>query len=236
MARTQVLVVEDDEAIRRGIRDALTFAGYAVSVARDGQEGLEEALRGSPDIVLLDVLLPRRDGFEVLRELRCSRPRMPVIMLTARGTTEDRVRGLKLGADDYVVKPFDPQELLARVEAVLRRSAERPTDLSSLDLGHASVDFEKKRIDFGEGDLRPLSDLEASLLRYLAVNEGRVIERTELLQHVWGANPHAMETRTVDMHVSRLREKVERDPARPELIRTVRSKGYRLVRGQEGTG
>jgi DNA-binding response OmpR family regulator len=226
LARTLILVIEDDAAIRRGLCDALDFKGYAVESCARGDQGLEAALAGSPDLVLLDVLLPGKDGFSVLRDLRNARPRLPVIMLTARGDEEDRVRGLEEGADDYVVKPFSATELLARVEAVLRRSAERPTDVRSLVLGDRTVDFERLEIVFGNGKTLRISDLEGSIIRYLAVNPGRPIDRKELLQHVWGGNTREMETRTVDMHIRRLREKLERDPTSPERITTVRNKGY----------
>jgi DNA-binding response OmpR family regulator len=231
LARTVILVVEDDAAIRRGLTDALKFKGYAVVESDRGDRGLEAALDGSPDLVLLDVLLPGMDGFSVLCELRKARPRLPVIMLTARGTEEDRVRGLEAGADDYVVKPFSATELLARVEAVLRRSAERPTDVRSLSFGDRTVDFERLEIVLNDGTKLRISNLEANIIRYLAVNPGRPIDRQEMLQHVWGGNTREMETRTVDMHIRRLREKLERDPTSPERIITVRNKGYMFAGG-----
>lgn len=230
MARTLILVIEDDAAIRRGLCDALEFKGYAVEPCGRGDQGLEAALAGSPDLVLLDVLLPGQDGFSVLRELRKARPRLPVIMLTARGDEEDRVRGLEEGADDYVVKPFSATELLARVEAVLRRSAERPTDVRSLVLDDRTVDFERLEIVLVAGKTIRISDLEGNILRYLAVNAGRPIDRKELLQNVWGGNTREMTTRTVDMHIRRLREKVECDPNSPERIVTVRHKGYMFAK------
>jgi len=228
MAQTRVLVVEDDPSIRRGVRDALSFAGYGVEDCAHGDRALEGALRSPPDLVLLDVVLPGVDGFEFLELFRRAQPRVPVIMLTARGATDDRVRGLKLGADDYVVKPFDARELLARVEAVLRRSAERPLDLHRLTLGSTRVDFATREVTPDGSEPRPLSEREASLLRYLALNRDRAVSREELLQHVWGANPR-VETRTVDMHVSRLRDKIEPDPSRPRFVVTVRSMGYRFI-------
>ncbi|NNF05530.1 MAG: response regulator transcription factor [Candidatus Eisenbacteria bacterium] len=231
MARTVILVIEDDAAIRRGLCDALDFNGYRVLECDRGDRGLETALDASPDLVLLDVLLPGMEGFEVLTELRKARPRLPVIMLTARGTEEDRVRGLKGGADDYVVKPFSASELLARVEAVLRRSAERPTDVRSLAFADRTVDFERLEITLSDGTKLRISDLEANIIRYLAVNCGRPIDRQEMLQHVWDGNTRELETRTVDMHIRRLREKLERDPTSPERIITVRSKGYMFAEG-----
>ena len=229
MAQTKILVVEDDAPIRRGLCDALRYAGYAVEECPTGDEALATAFAASPDLLLLDVVLPGKNGFEILRELRGSHPQLPVIMLTARGAEEDRVRGLKLGADDYVVKPFSATELLARVEAVLRRSAERPSDLRELQLADRTVHLELGRVLLPNGDGHRLSDLETRLLRYLAVNRGRPVDRKELLQRVWGGNAREMETRAVDMHVRRLREKIEQDAANPTLIVTVRGKGYMLA-------
>ena len=225
-----ILVVEDDAPIRRGLCDALRYAGYAVEECPTGDAALAMACAASPDLLLLDVVLPGKNGFEILRELRESHPQLPVIMLTARGAEEDRVRGLKLGADDYVVKPFSATELLARVEAVLRRSAERPSDLRELQLADRTVHLELGRVLLPNGDGHRLSDLETRLLRYLAVNRGRPVDRKELLQRVWGGNAREMETRAVDMHVRRLREKIEQDAANPTLIVTVRGKGYMLAR------
>ncbi len=229
MAQTKILVVEDDAPIRRGLCDALRYAGYAVEECSTGDAALATACAASPDLLLLDVMLPGKNGFEILRELRGSHPQLPVIMLTARGAEEDRVRGLKLGADDYVVKPFSATELLARVEAVLRRSAERPSDLRELQLADRTVHLELGQLSLANGDGHRLSDLETRLLRYLAVNRGRPIDRKELLQRVWGGNAREMETRAVDMHVRRLREKIEQDAANPTLIVTVRGKGYMLA-------
>ncbi|MCG3136027.1 MAG: Transcriptional regulatory protein WalR [Planctomycetes bacterium] len=224
-ART-VLVVEDDPAIRRGLVDALRFAGYAVTDADDGRAGLDLALGMSPDLVLLDVILPKLDGFAVLAELRRARPQMPVILVTARGAEPDRVHGLRGGADDYVVKPFSATELLARVEAVLRRSASRPLDVATAKFGARTVDFERREVRGGPGGAVSLSEKECELLRYLARNAGRAVSRDELLQNVWGLDPKGVETRTVDMHVARLREKLGDDPESPEAIATVRGKGY----------
>jgi DNA-binding response OmpR family regulator len=236
LAQTTILVVEDDAAIRRGLCDALAFAGYAVGECARGDEAVERALASSPDLLLLDVLLPGKDGFAILRELRVSHPQLPVILLTARGAEDDRVRGLKLGADDYVVKPFSASELLARVEAVLRRSAERPRGLRTLRLGDRTVDLELGEISWAGGEKRRLSELESSILRYLAAHRGRPIDRRELLQRVWGGNSREMETRAIDMHVRRLREKLESDPAQPKLLLTIRARGYMLADpdGQEG--
>ncbi len=226
MARTKVLVVEDDAAIRRGLCDALAFSGYEVGEYAQGKGAVEWALAASADLLLLDVMLPGRDGFEILEELRVSHPQLPVILLTARGAEEDRVRGLNLGADDYVVKPFSARELLARVEAVLRRSAERPRGVRKLQLDDRAIDLDLGEIVLASGEKLRLSELESNLVRYLAAHRGRPIARRELLQRIWGGGSREMETRTIDMHVRRLREKLERDPARPKLLVTVRSRGY----------
>jgi DNA-binding response OmpR family regulator len=221
-----VLTVEDDPAIRRGIVDALRFAGYAVSEAGRGDIGREMALARGYDLLLLDLVLPGGDGLEILRTVRESRPTQPIIILTARGEENDRVEGLRLGADDYVVKPFSVKELLARVEAVLRRSPERPRTVSTLSFDGATVDLERYEVRFMNGDRTELSEKEADLLRYLAAHPGRVISRDELLLRVWQINPRGLSTRTVDMHVTRLREKLRDHSAEPRIVLTVRGKGY----------
>lgn len=234
MSARVVLVIEDDPAIRRGLADALGFGGYRVQQRADGPSGLEAALGGAVDLVLLDVLLPGLDGFALLAELRRVRPALPVILITAKGAEDDRVRGLRLGADDYVVKPFSARELLARVEAVLRRSAERPSGVPVLRLAGRSVDLERREITLPDGATRALSDREASILRYLAGNRRRAVSREELLRCVWGLDPRGLQTRTVDMHVARLREKLDDDPEAARIILTVRNKGYML--SGEGAG
>ena len=197
MTRRTVLVVEDDAAIRRGIVDALRFGGFDALERGDGASGLETALGADLALVLLDVMLPAMDGFEVLARLRRARPRLPVIMVTARGAEADCVNGLENGADDYIVKPFGARELLARVEAVLRRSAERPRDVSELRIAGRRVDFERREVTLPSGETRLLSEKEAATLRYLAGSPGRAIARDELLRTVWGLDPTNLHTRTV---------------------------------------
>lgn len=228
MSLATVLVVEDDAPIRRGIVDMLTYQGYRALEAADGQAGLDTALSAAVDIVLLDILMPRMDGLSVLKELRKAKPTLPVIFLTARGEESDRVKGLRLGADDYVVKPFSATELIARVEAVLRRSPERPTALGKVRLGQATVDFDRRELSFDDGQRVVLPQREADVLAYLASNPGRAISRDELLSRVWGLDPRGVTTRTVDMAVARLREQLRDDPADPRVIVTVRAKGYML--------
>lgn len=222
-----ILVVEDDPSVRQGLVDSLDYAGYRVISAARGDEARNLMLAMDLDLVLLDVVLPGADGFELLEELRRSRPRLPVIMVTARGAEGDRVRGLKNGADDYVVKPFSSTELLARVEAVLRRSAERPHDVRALTLDATRVDLERREIVRGDEVLQ-ISAKETEILRYLATSSGRAISREELLQRVWGLDTRRLETRTVDMHVARLREKLGEEKGAPRFVQTLRGKGYLL--------
>lgn len=234
MPLANVLIVEDDQAIRRGLADAMKFAGYHTIEAADGKAGLELALAADADLVLLDIRMPRMDGLEVLREVRRIRPALPVIFLTARGEEEDRVRGLRAGADDYVVKPFSATELIARVEAVLRRSAERPSGLPRLAISGRTIDFERREVCFQGGDRVVLSQREGEVLAYLAANRGRAVTREELLSRVWGLDPRGVHTRTVDMAVARLREQLRDDPDHPAVIITVRARGYMLVADDGG--
>lgn len=222
-------MVEDDVAIRRGLVDTLRFAGYSVLECQDGPTARQTLRDKDVDLVLLDVVLPGMDGLDYVPELRDAKPRLPIILVTARGAEEDRVRGLRSGADDYVVKPFSSSELLARVEAVLRRSAERPTDATGLQFGDMKVDLVRREIDRACGTTVQLSELEASVLEHLARNRTRPIERLELLRCVWHVNPRGLDTRTVDMTVARLREKL--GEAGPEIVVTVRGKGYMLGQG-----
>ena len=227
----RILTIEDDAAIRRGIVDALTFAGYHPLQAADGNTGLDLATTQNYELLLLDLALPGRSGMDILRELRAARPTQPVIILSARGEEEDRVAGLRLGADDYVVKPFSVKELLARVEAVLRRSAERPRDIREIPLPGVVADLARYELRYDDGRRTELSEKEADLLRYLAANPGRAISREELLERVWQINPRGLTTRTIDMHVTRLREKLHDDSEKPQIVLTVRGKGYMFAGG-----
>lgn len=228
MTARRILTVEDDAAIRRGVVDALRFAGYRVDEAGDGAAARQLAERTVHDLVLLDLVLPDGDGLDVLRALRQARAAQPVIILTARGGEDDRVRGLRLGADDYVVKPFGARELLARVEAVLRRSPERPRDAPRFAIPGGAVDLTRAEIRFDDGGRGDLSEREVELLGYLAAHAGRTISREELLRRVWQLDPRGVSTRAIDMHVARLREKLRDDPARPRVVQTIRGQGYRF--------
>ena len=228
--RRRVVVIEDEDAIRRGVVDVLRMAGFEPIEAADGEIGLIEARRADVDLVLLDLLLPKLDGFQVLSELRQTHQSLPVIILSARGAEDDRVRGLRGGADDYVVKPFSARELLARVEAVLRRSPERSTPPTRICGGKLTVDCARREIHQEDGELTSISDMEARILERLAAHKGRVVSREELLSCVWGIRDGQIETRAIDMHITRLRNKLSSKSGANTVvwIMTVRGKGYML--------
>ena len=233
MEQKRVLVVEDDSAIRQGIVDALRFAGYEVLQAANGTDGMKQALQASIDLLMLDLILPGPSGFEILQATRQTRATLPIIILTARGEEGDRVQGLRLGADDYVVKPFSVRELLARVEAVLRRSPERPAHVQKIPVQGGLVDLARCEIRYENGQRTELSEREVELLRYLASNAGRAISRDEILMRVWRLNPKRMETRTIDMHIANLREKLRDNSESPKVLLTVRGKGYMFAQATE---
>lgn len=222
-----VLVIEDDAAIRHGVVLALVHVGFEVLEAGDGPRGIELARSEDVDLVLLDLVLPGKEGLDVLVEVRRHDPTLPVIIVTARGDESDRVRGLELGADDYVVKPYSARELIARVEAVLRRSPERSEPVSKVCSHGVEVDFELQQARAIDGTCFALSTLETDVLRYLAAHPRRVISRDELLNRVWTARAHHIASRAVDMTVARLRKKL-RQAGAAELLSTVKGKGYKL--------
>jgi DNA-binding response OmpR family regulator len=224
MAR--ILIVDDEPQMVRGLEDNLRFEGYETVSARDGRAALALAARESPDLVLLDVMMPGMSGWDVCRELRAKGLEMPVIMLTARGEEADRVRGLEIGADDYVSKPFGLRELSARIRAVLRRPGPRQT-IGELAFGDVRLDLRGRVASKGGREVK-LTRKEFELLRYLVEFRGEVITRERLLDEVWGYDRFPT-TRTVDTHVLRLRQKFEDDPERPRLIVTVHGQGYRFV-------
>lgn len=228
MTDRTILVIEDDSAIRRAVLDALDATGYGAIEAATGEDGLAALATAACDLVLLDLVLPGVGGLEVLAELREQQPGTPVIILTALGEEADRVRGLQLGADDYVVKPFSVRELLARVEAVLRRMPEQTDDVASIDIPGGVVDFARNEVRFEDGTRQELSQREVQLISYLAQHAGRAVSRTEILSSVWGLDPRGISTRTIDMHVARAREKLRDTAPEPHTILTVRGKGYML--------
>ena len=221
---SHVLIIEDSEDMAYGLKTNLEYEDYQVTVATDGEEGLQQALEVSPDLIILDLTLPKLDGLSLLSELRTKGVQIPVLILTARGEEQDKVTGLKLGADDYVTKPFALLELLARVEALLRR-ADNAT-ASSLITGDIEINAAARTVKRDGKDVE-LAPRELELLIALVKQNGQVVSRQELLHTVWG---HAgrVETRTVDTHVAELRRKLETDPSNPRYIHTVRKVGYRF--------
>ncbi len=223
----RILLVEDEPGLVLTLRDRLTREGYAVEASADGESGLERAAGEAFDLVLLDVMLPRRNGFDVLRELRRRGIETPVIMLTAKGQMADKVAGLKLGADDYVTKPFEMVELLARIEAKLRRAPAARHLSEGYQFGDVRVDFRRAEAVRAGAPL-DLSAREFQLLKYFIDHRGATLTREALLNEVWGY--HAMpSTRTVDVHVAWLRQKVEPNPRHPQYILTVHGMGYKFA-------
>ena len=225
----RVLVVEDEEAIRAGLMDVLVYHGYAVDSAATGSDGLTKALTGKFDLILLDIMLPELDGYEICDRVRAVDRQQPIIMLTAKTSDEEIIQGLKLGADDYVPKPFSIQELMLRIEAVLRRSQVGQEQARMLNIGNIQIDTENLSGHDGHDDIA-FTKREIEVLAYLAENADRPVSREELLAKVWGyARGLDIETRTVDIHIAKLRRKIETDPKAPENLITVRGAGYRLV-------
>jgi DNA-binding response OmpR family regulator len=223
----RVLIIEDDAAMAVALRDGFQYEGYEVVVAHDGVSGLRLARDAPPDLLILDVMLPQMSGHDVCREIRRDGNNVPIIMLTARGQEIDKVLGLKLGADDYVTKPFGFLELAARAEALLRRAAGRGTTLGECRFGDVTVNFERAEAH-KSGEPLPLTSRELRLLRYFVEHRGHVVSREELLDAVWDYD-NAPITRTVDMHVAKLRKKIESDPSDPRYIVSVHRMGYKFT-------
>ena len=223
----KILIVEDEPNMVAGLRDNFEFEGYQVITAGDGIEGLQKALDESPDIVVLDVMMPRMSGLEVCKQLRAKRASLPIIMLTARGQEVDKVVGLELGADDYVTKPFSIRELLARVKAILRRAAASPKNQEHHSFADVEVDLRRCRV-VKSGKLLDVSSKEFELLKYFISHSGETLSRDRLLEDVWGYDNFPT-TRTVDTHLVRLRQKLEPDPEQPQYFLTVHGTGYRFV-------
>ena len=220
-----VLIIEDDLAMMRGLKDNFQFQGYLVKTATDGERGLEEALKGAPDLIILDVMLPGINGYEICRYLREERMEMPIILLTAKGDESDIVLGLKLGADDYVTKPFSIKELLARSEAFLRRRRDKEASLYAF--GDCLLNLQARTLTKAGEELK-LSPKEFELLSFFLKKSGQAISRDQILNSVWGYD--CMVTpRSIDRFVNALRQKIEPDPQRPVHLQTVREFGYKFV-------
>lgn len=223
---SRILIVEDDEAMATALREGFGVEGHDVKVARDGIEGLTQARSSTPDLVILDVMLPKMSGLDVCKTLRSEGRDVPIIMLTARGQEIDKVLGLKLGADDYVTKPFGFMELMARCEALLRRVEGRTAGVERHSFGDVTVDFKKAEAR-RKGKVLELSAREIRLLQYMVEHRGELLTREQILEAVWGYD-HAPLTRTVDMHVAKLRKKIEPVPEEPVWIVTVHRMGYKF--------
>jgi len=223
----KILIVEDEPDMVLGLRDNFEFEGYEVLVARDGREGLGLALSNSPDVILLDLMLPRMSGLDVCRELRGKGLETPIIMLTARGQEVDKVIGLENGADDYVTKPFSIKELLARVRAHLRRATKNVVEIETYTLGSLDLNFKKHKA-IKNGQEIEMTAREFDLLKYFIKHRGETISRDQLLDDVWGYDNYPI-TRTVDNHIAKLRQKIEAVPADPQFIITVHRMGYKFL-------
>lgn len=225
---SRILVIEDDRTILRGLKDNLQYESYEVFTATDGEQGYRLIHEHHPDLIILDLMIPRIDGYELCRKVRGEAIGTPILILTARSEETDRVRGLDLGADDYVVKPFSVPELMARIRAILRRVQPATNLPDCLQFDGVSVDFERFEAA-KDGQVLKLSPKEFGVLRLLAAREGQVVTRNELLDEVWGHESFPT-TRTVDNHVASLRAKLEDDPAQPRHLLTVHGVGYKFVR------
>lgn len=223
----KILLIEDEAGLRLTLSDRLRSEGYEVETASDGERGFDKAVEGGFDLILLDVMLPGKNGFDVCRDLRQQNVSTPVLMLTARGQTIDKVLGLKIGADDYLTKPFETIELLARIEALLRRRPAAESESRFAEFGDVRMDFKSTEVR-RNGDLIQLSAKEFQLLKYFSEHRGETLSRDLLLHEVWGYES-TPSTRTVDVHVAWLRQKVEADPKNPVMIVTVHGMGYKFM-------
>lgn len=225
MSKGKILVVDDEQSIRQIVETRLKMAGYDVVTAGDGLEALELVKIENPNLIVLDIMMPKVDGLQVCKEIRKTLT-TPIIMLTAKGEVVDKIQALELGADDYIVKPFSPRELEARIKAVLRRIVSDNTKQSVIKVDSLTIDTGKRQVLRGEQKIK-LTEMEFNLLELLASNPGKPYSRSEILHQVWGyrINQYS-DTRVVDVHVSRLRSKLEKDPSDPELILTARGTGY----------
>lgn len=224
-----ILIIEDEPAMQLGLKDNLELESYQVTLASDGQTGLDKLKTGDYDLVLLDVMLPRLSGFDVCKSARAAGIRTPIILLTAKGEEIDKVVGLELGADDYITKPFSVRELLARIKAILRRSKKTEGDKeeTKVSIGRLHLDFGIYHAHENEQEVK-LSQKEFAILLHLHKNKNQTVSRYDLLEHVWGYEEQ-ITTRTVDNFIVRLRQKIEANPNQPKIILTVHGSGYKLV-------
>jgi len=222
-----VLIIEDDISILRGLKDNLTFEGYQVITATDGRKGLSAARENQVDLLLLDIMLPGMNGYEICRKLKKEKPQLPIVMITARGSEIDTVSGLDIGADDYISKPFSIPELLARVRAVLRRSSNEHSDMETFSFGVVSLNFKKYETTVHQKPVE-LSSKEYDIMKYFIEHKNEVVHRHDLLEKVWGFDITPT-TRTVDNYILDLRKKLESDPSNPIHILTIRGAGYKFV-------
>ena len=222
-----ILIIEDETDMALGLKDNLEYEGHTVTIAEDGENGLKSALEHPPDLIVLDIMLPQKSGFDICRELRFRKIEIPIIMLTARGEEVDKVLGLELGADDYITKPFSIREFLARVKAALRRSPGQPEKTSFHQRGKIQVDFNHYTAKDENGEIE-LTHKEFEILKYFRDHPGQSISRDQLIEEVWGYEAYPT-TRTVDNHIVKLRRKIEEDPAHPRHILTVHGIGYKFI-------
>jgi two-component system alkaline phosphatase synthesis response regulator PhoP len=223
---SRILIVEDDPSIRLGLKRSLEFEGFTVELARDGEEAIQRAFDKKPELIVLDIMLPKVNGFEVCRTVRKYDSTIPIVILSAKGDEGDKVLGLELGADDYITKPFSIRELTARIKAALRRKKALEGEVESFEEGSLKIDF-GGQILLVDGQQRELSSREFNLLRHLIQNRGRVLSRDQILNKVWGYDYDGT-PRTIDNFINKLRQKIERDAGDPEWIQTVRGSGYKF--------
>jgi two-component system alkaline phosphatase synthesis response regulator PhoP len=223
---SRILIVEDDPSIRLGLRRSLEFEGFAIELAKDGEEAIQRAFDRKPDLIVLDLMLPKVNGFEVCRTVRKYDSTIPIVILSAKGDEGDKVLGLELGADDYITKPFSIRELTARIKAALRRRKAMEGGVESFEEGNLKIDFSGQTLVV-DGEVRELSTREFNLLRHLIQNRGRVLSRDQILNKVWGYDYDGT-PRTIDNFINKLRQKIELDAQAPEWILTVRGSGYKF--------
>jgi len=224
----QILIIEDEKGISMSLKDELESQGYVVHAAEDGEKGLDLAREKKPDLIILDIMLPVLDGYDVCKRLRMEGDRTPIIMLTVKDKEVDKVLGLELGADDYVTKPFSFAELMARVKAIFRRTEERLKDLTRYGFGDIELDFEKYEAKKG-GKRLDLTTLEFHMVKFFIENKGKVLSRDNLLDKIWGEDNVSVSFRTVDSHIANIRKKIEDHPADPKHILSIRGIGYKFV-------